>query len=68
MKKGIAVVATSLLLFVGCTEDKKEAKEQVTPKQEDTQNIDEKDKEVKKEVKIEEKKAAENKKYHMYQY
>ena len=29
MKKGIAVVTTSLLLFVGCTEDKKKAKEQV---------------------------------------
>ena len=39
MKKGIAVVATSLLLFVGCTEDKKEAKEEVAPKQEVTQNV-----------------------------
>ena len=47
MKKGIAVVATSLLLFVGCTEDKKEAKEQVAPKQEVTQNVEEKAKEVK---------------------
>src|SRR5574344_706335 len=27
MKKGIAVVATSLLLFVGCTEDKKQVNE-----------------------------------------
>ena len=55
MKKGIAIVATSLLLFVGCTEDKKEAKEQVTPKQEVTQNVEEKAKEVKTEVKVEEK-------------
>ena len=46
MKKGIAIVATSLLLFVGCTEDKKEAKEQVTPKQEVTQNVEEKAKEI----------------------
>ena len=61
MKKGIAVVATSLLLFVGCTEDKKEAKEQVTPKQEVTQNVEEKAKEVKTEVKVEEKKAEEAK-------
>lgn len=61
MKKGIAVVATSLLLFVGCTEDKKEAKEQVTPKQEVTQNVEEKAKEVKTEVKVEEKKAEETK-------
>ncbi|PRM86963.1 c-type cytochrome [Aliarcobacter cryaerophilus] len=61
MKKGIAVVATSLLLFVGCTEDKKEAKEQVAPKQEVTQNVEEKAKEVKTEVKVEEKKAEEAK-------
>ena len=61
MKKGIAIVATSLLLFVGCTEDKKEAKEQVTPKQEVTQNVEEKAKEVKTEVKVEEKKAEEAK-------
>ncbi len=61
MKKGIAVVATSLLLFVGCTEDKKEAKEQVAPKQEVTQNVEEKAKEVKTEVKVEEKKAEEKK-------
>ena len=61
MKKGIAVVATSLLLFVGCTEDKKEAKEQVTPKQEVTQNVEEKAKEVKTEVKVEEKKVEEAK-------
>ena len=61
MKKGIAIVATSLLLFVGCTEDKKEAKEQVTPKQEVTQNVEEKAKEVKTEVKVEEKKVEEAK-------
>ena len=61
MKKGIAIVATSLLLFVGCTEDKKEAKEQVAPKQEVTQNVEEKAKEVKTEVKVEEKKAEEAK-------
>ncbi|WP_141050909.1 c-type cytochrome [Aliarcobacter cryaerophilus] len=61
MKKGIAVVATSLLLFVGCTEDKKEAKEQVAPKQEVTQNVEEKAKEVKTEVKVEEKKVEEAK-------
>ena len=61
MKKGIAVVATSLLLFVGCAEDKKEAKEQVTPKQEVTQNVEEKAKEVKTEVKVEEKKVEEAK-------
>ena len=36
-KKKLEVVATSMLLFVGCTEDKKEAKEQVAPKQEVTQ-------------------------------
>ena len=57
MKKGIAIVATSLLLFVGCTEDKKEATEQVTPKQEVTPNVEEKAKEVK----TEEKKAEEAK-------
>ena len=39
MKKGIAIVATSLLLFVGCTEDKKETQEQTAPKQEVTQNV-----------------------------
>ncbi|MGJ0358949.1 c-type cytochrome [Aliarcobacter cryaerophilus] len=61
MKKGIAIVATSLLLFVGCTEDKKEAKEQVTPKQEVTQNVEEKAKEVITEVKVEEKKVEEAK-------
>lgn len=61
MKKGIAVVATSLLLFVGCTEDKKEVKEQVAPKQEVTQNVEEKAKEVKTEVKVEEKKVEEAK-------
>ena len=61
MKKGIAVVATSLLLFVGCTEEKKETQEQVTPKQEVTQNVEEKAKEVKTEVKVEEKKAEEAK-------
>lgn len=61
MKKGIAVVATSLLLFVGCTEDKKETKEQVAPKQEVTQNVEEKAKEVKTEVKVEEKKVEEAK-------
>ena len=61
MKKGIAIVATSLLLFVGCTEDKKEAKEQVAPKQEVTQNVEEKAKEVKTEVKVEEKKVEEAK-------
>ncbi len=61
MKKGIAVVATSLLLFVGCTEDKKEAKEQVAQKQEVTQNVEEKAKEVKTEVKVEEKKVEEAK-------
>ncbi|MGJ0298491.1 hypothetical protein NG744_05970 [Aliarcobacter cryaerophilus] len=61
MKKGIAVVATSLLLFVGCTEDKKEVKEQVAPKQEVTQNVEEKAKEVKTELKVEEKKVEEAK-------
>ena len=61
MKKGIAIVATSLLLFVGCTEDKKETQEQTAPKQEVTQNVEEKAKEVKTEVKVEEKKAEEPK-------
>ena len=61
MKKGIAIVATSLLLFVGCTEDKKETQEQTAPKQEVTQNVEEKAKEVKTEVKVEEKKAEEAK-------
>ena len=55
MKKGIAIVATSLLLFVGCTEEKKETQEQTAPKQEVTQNVEEKAKEVKTEVKVEEK-------------
>lgn len=57
MKKGIAIVATSLLLFVGCTEEKKETQEQIAPKQEVTQNVEEKAKEVKTEVKVEEKKV-----------
>ena len=61
MKKGIAIVATSLLLFVGCTEDKKETQEQIAPKQEVTQNVEEKAKEVKTEVKVEEKKVEETK-------
>src|SRR5574344_1282779 len=59
MKKGLIVVATSLLLFVGCTEDKKETKEQVAPKQETTQVVEKKAEEVKVEVKSEEKKVEE---------
>ena len=61
MKKVLLSLAAASLLFVGCTEDKKEAKEQVAPKQEVTQNVEEKAKEVKTEVKVEEKKAEETK-------
>lgn len=61
MKKGFLIASALILLFVGCTEDKKEAKEQTEPKQEITQAIEKKAEEVKPEVKAEEKKVEDTK-------
>ncbi len=55
MKKSLIISATALLLFVGCTEDKKETKAETTPKQEVVATVEQKAPEVK----TEEKKVSE---------
>ena len=60
MKKSLVITATALLLFVGCTEEKKE---QTTSKQELVQTNEKKAEEVKqKEIKVEEQKKVETSK------
>ncbi len=61
MKKGLIITATALLLFAGCTEDKKEAKEQIASKQEVVQTVEKKEQEVKAEPKTQEAKVEEPK-------
>ncbi len=60
MKKSLVFIALALILFAGCTEEKKDAKEQVAPKQEVVQAVtkaeEQKVEEPKAEQKVEEKK------------
>ena len=59
MKKSLIITATAILLFVGCTEEKKETKVDTTPKQEIVQSVEKKAEEVKPDTKVAEPKVEE---------
>ena len=61
MKKSLIITATAILLFVGCTEEKKETKVDTTPKQEIVQSVEKKAEEVKPDTKAAEPKVEEKK-------
>ena len=59
MKKSLIITATTILLFIGCTEEKKETKADTTPKQEIVQSVEKKAEEVKPDTKVAEPKVEE---------
>ena len=59
MKKSLIITTTAILLFVGCTEEKKETKLETTTKQEVVQSVEKKADMKTVEAKVEEKKVEE---------